>query len=278
MPVRRSAFFLSVEGGEKRFCLLTAPDGEPRGAILYVHPFAEEMNKSRRMAALASWSFAEHGWMVLQVDLGGCGDSTGDFGDTTWPGWLIDVDMAWRWLRERTRGPLVVWSLRAGGLVVSEWLKTRAASMPLLLWQPVTNGHQHLTQFLRLKGVSKMMEDGDAKATMAAVRAQLQAGQRAEVAGYMLSPNLVGGLEKARLELPPDFAGSVESLEVASSERPEPTPAVALLAERWTQRGGRWSAGAVPGPSFWQTLEIELCPALIDASVAVLERVGNEVQ
>ena len=278
MPVRRSAFFLSVEGGEKRFCLVTAPEGEWRGAILYVHPFAEEMNKSRRMAALAAWSFAQHGWMVLQVDLGGCGDSAGEFGDATWPGWLIDVDVAWRWLRERTQGPVVVWSLRAGSLVVSEWLKTHSASTPLLFWQPVTNGQQHLTQFLRLKGVSRMMEDGDAKATMAALRTQLQAGRRVEVAGYMLSPNLVGGLEKARLELPSDFVGSVQSLEVASSECPEPTPAVALLARRWTQRGGHWSAGAVAGPSFWQTLEIEVCPALIDASVAALERVGNEVQ
>ncbi|MCK0510766.1 hydrolase 2, exosortase A system-associated [Aromatoleum buckelii] len=278
MPVRRSAFFLPVEGGEKRFCLVTAPEGEPRGAILYVHPFAEEMNKSRRMAALASWAFAERGWMVLQADLGGCGDSTGDFGDATWPGWLIDVDVAWRWLRERADGPAVVWSLRAGSLVVSDWLKTQHASMPLLLWQPVINGRQHLTQFLRVKGVSRMMEDGDVKATMAAVRAELHAGHPVEIAGYTLSPDLVGGLEKARLELPSGFAGSVASLEVVSSERPEPTPAVALLAERWRERGGRWSADAITGPGFWQTVEIEVCPTLIDASVAALKRVGNEVQ
>jgi pimeloyl-ACP methyl ester carboxylesterase len=44
-----------------------------------VHPFAEEMNKSRRMAALQSRALAAQGYAVLQIDLFGCGDSGGDF-------------------------------------------------------------------------------------------------------------------------------------------------------------------------------------------------------
>ena len=44
----------SVDGGQ-RFCLFHEAHDQPsRGLILYVHPFAEEMNKSRRMAALRS--------------------------------------------------------------------------------------------------------------------------------------------------------------------------------------------------------------------------------
>ena len=37
------AFFLPAEPGE-RFCLAHVPAGAPRGAIVYVHPFAEEMH------------------------------------------------------------------------------------------------------------------------------------------------------------------------------------------------------------------------------------------
>ena len=48
-----------------------------KGSILYLHPFAEEMHKSRCMAALQARHFAQAGYAVLQVDLTGCGDSSG---------------------------------------------------------------------------------------------------------------------------------------------------------------------------------------------------------
>jgi uncharacterized protein len=65
-------FFLAAttpEGGQ-RFCLWHPAQGlaagqAPRGLILYIHPFAEEMNKARRMAALQSRAFAKEGFEVL---------------------------------------------------------------------------------------------------------------------------------------------------------------------------------------------------------------------
>ena len=73
------AFFLPA-GREQRFCILHgAESGIPvRGALVYVHPFAEEMNKARRMAALQARAMAAAGYAVLQIDLYGCGDSAGD--------------------------------------------------------------------------------------------------------------------------------------------------------------------------------------------------------
>ena len=45
-----------------------APGGHSvRGSVLYVHPFAEEMNKSRRMVALQSRMLAEKGFAVMHV-------------------------------------------------------------------------------------------------------------------------------------------------------------------------------------------------------------------
>ena len=43
-----------------------------------VKAWAEEMNKARRMAALQARLLAENGYAVLQIDLHGCGDSSGD--------------------------------------------------------------------------------------------------------------------------------------------------------------------------------------------------------
>src|SRR5882672_8203208 len=73
------------------------PTHSPRGAVLYVHPFAEEMNKSRRMAALQSRALSAAGFAVLQLDLFGCGDSSGEFGDATWDDWVADIVEAAGW-------------------------------------------------------------------------------------------------------------------------------------------------------------------------------------
>ena len=53
-------FFLPASGGQ-RYCLLhlPAPGQTSRGGIVYLHPFAEELNKSRRVAALQARAFAD---------------------------------------------------------------------------------------------------------------------------------------------------------------------------------------------------------------------------
>ena len=80
------ALFLPAEPGF-RFGLYFPPcSTQPRGGVLYCPPFAEEMNKSRRMAALQARAFAKAGYGVLLLDLYGCGDSSGDFSDAKHPG------------------------------------------------------------------------------------------------------------------------------------------------------------------------------------------------
>src|SRR6476660_7010955 len=98
MPDRRSprprveAFHLSWDG-RRRFCILhTPPEGSARDrTIVYAPPFGEEMNKSRRMAALQARALATAGWAVVQVDLLGCGDSDGEFADASWGRWVDDI-------------------------------------------------------------------------------------------------------------------------------------------------------------------------------------------
>ena len=269
--LRREAFFLAGAGGG-RFCLLTLPPGPVRGALLFVPPFAEELNKSRRMIALAARAFAARGRAVLQVDLQGCGDSAGDFGDATWQGWLNDVEQGYDWLAARVGKAPGLWSLRAGGLLACDWLAAAKVDVPWLAWQPVTNGKQHLNQFLRLKAASEMLADADARAAMSALREAMQRGETVEVAGYALSAGLVSGLEQATLRLPPGRAAAVTMFEIASGEATEVSPALARLVAAWQQEGVAVSAIPVAGSAFWQTQEIEVVPALIEQSLAALEQ------
>lgn len=271
MKLRRSVFFLDTAKG-RRFCLLTAPVTHIKGGLLYVHPFAEELNKSRRMAALAAREFASAGWLVLQMDLLGCGDSERDFGDATWEDWLEDVESGWNWLQNNATGTLALWSLRGGSLLAADWLHNTQRTLPWLMWQPVTSGNQHLTQFLRLKLAAEMGGNAETKTVMAGLRSELQDGRAVEVGGYMLSPAMAKGLGAANLRLPPTYPAALAVLEVVGEGRDGLSPALTGMVGRWQDDKLLVMAKSVVGPAFWQTQEIETSPALLDASLCILEK------
>jgi exosortase A-associated hydrolase 2 len=272
------AFFLPADEGQ-RLCIRHPPATQgARGALLYIHPFAEEMNKSRRMAALQSRALAAAGYAVLQIDLLGCGDSSGDFGDASWDAWVNDVLHAARWLRERHPGaPLWLWGLRAGALLASQAAAhLQPGDRRLLLWQPMVSGKAALQQFLRLKAAAEMQQQGDGAQALQALRTALAAGQAVQVAGYTVSAALAHGLEQATLGLPADPGEEAAPAQVAWLEVCSRGDAAALLpasagrADAWRAAGHRVDTRVVAGPAFWQTQEIEDAPALVEATLAVL--------
>ena len=256
----------------RRFCILYSPDAEVarRGAILYVHPFAEEMNRSRRMAALQARALANAGWTVLQVDLFGCGDSEGDFGEADWQQWLADVVGAAAWLREQSGQRPSLWGLRVGCLLACQAVMKIDPTPNLLLWQPVISGKQSLHQFLRLKATSEIL--GNAKADRTStqqMRERLGRGEALEIAGYTLSPGMALGLEAAELTAP-DAPAQVVWLEVAQDAPTELSPAARAQIEAWEAAGHCVGAKAVAGAAFWQTQEITECPGLVEATLAAV--------
>lgn len=267
--VRAEAFFLPREGGQ-RFCILYEPGEQPaRGSVLYVHPFAEEMNKCRRMAALAARALARAGWAVLQLDLLGCGDSTGRFGDAEWDKWLSDVKVGWAYLRDRSGAAPWLWGARAGALLACEAAAGIEGTHAMLLWQPVGSGRQHLTQFLRLKLAREALSAGGDREALQVVRTRLQRGQSVEVAGYALSPSLARGFDSAEFALP-DRIARVVWLEVSSAEPPSFGPVALARMASLRERGTHVDARIVAGPAFWQTVEIEECEGLVAATVEAL--------
>lgn len=271
MHPRREVFFLGTTGGQ-RFAVVNRPRNIPVGGILYLHPFAEEMNRSRRMAAIAARAFAEQGWLVLQMDLLGCGDSSGDFGDVRWYNWLEDVALGVRWLEDNAGDvPIALWTLRAGSLLAADWLHHADRQFPLLLWQPVLNGRQCLTQFLRIKAAAQMPGEVDTRKVMAELRAELDAGNAVEVAGYHLSSELAVGLNAATLRLAPGYSAPVTVFEVVSREPATPSSALETLVANWQQDRTFSSLEVVPGPGFWQTHEVEIVPTLIEHSLRALK-------
>jgi len=268
--VGREAFFLPVGAGQC-FCLYYPPQGpEEKGAVLYIHPFAEEMNKSRRMAALQSRALAAAGYGVLQIDLRGCGDSSGDFGDASWQNWVEDVVNAYHWLSARSKAPLWLWGGRAGCLLAVDAAVHLKNCPNFIFWQPVISGKQHWKQFTRLKMAGELAS-GQAKGGVEQLRQQLAACQAVEIAGYAVAPGLAEGLDRAELEPPAVPPGRVAWFELSSREEATVASVSQQRIAQWRAAGFNVETNVVRGPRFWQTTEIEDAPALIVATLATLE-------
>lgn len=263
------AFFLdTADGGGQRYCLHHRAQGSlKRGQVLYLHPFGEEMNKSRRMAALQARALARAGYEVLQLDLLGCGDSSGDFGDATWRAWIEDARLGCAWLQAQPeRAPLWLWGLRAGCLLAAAVAPLLEPPVHLLLVQPPASGKLLLQQFLRLRIASDML-DGAGKGKMAEMRAAIQGGQTLEIAGYRLNAALALGLEATLLSPAATNPGQQRLLWLELSARSDAdwTPAAQQAQRCWREAGYAVEAELIEGPMFWQTSEIEEAPALIEA-------------
>ena len=255
-------FFLESARG-RLFCLSLKPTTKTNAGILYLQPFAEEMHKSRRMAALQARAFAHAGFAVLQVDLTGCGDSAGDFGDATWEAWRDDVRLAHAWLAAQISGDITLWGLRLGACLAVDMAAELAQVTRLLLWQPVNNGEQFLNQFLRIKLASEMLSEGRAKTGTKDLLAMLAAGTSIEVGGYLLSPAMAQHLLLIKLaEQIPHCA--VEWIEVGVEAGDHVTPASQRVVDTWRAAGVEVRTRTVPGDPFWVTQEIAECPGLIE--------------
>ena len=270
-------FFLESAPG-RRFCLFHPPAGPCRGAVLYIHPFAEEMNRSRRMAALQARALAGLGYGVLQLDLLGCGDSSGDFGDARWDLWKADIAAAAAWLDRRLGQPLTLWGLRLGALLALDY--ARDAHHPLhalLLWQPVLNGAGYLTQFLRLRVAGAMLDDAAGPTSTGALRQALQAGDTIEIAGYDLAPALAAAIDTlAPLgEMAPSCP--VHWFEATAADATGLPPAAARAAAEWQGSGADLHLHPVACPPFWMTPEITVSEAWLAATTAAMQGNADDV-
>ncbi|MBC7378243.1 MAG: hydrolase 2, exosortase A system-associated [Burkholderiaceae bacterium] len=283
------AFFATVRTGQlaQRLCIWHAPEdaAAPTTLIVHIHGFAEEMNKSRRMAAQQSRAFAAVGHAVLQMDLLGCGDSAGEFSDATWQCWVDDAVAAVSIARDRYAQTwpdapppaLWLWGHRLGCLLATAAAPRIGGHFNLLFWQPTPNGKTVLQQFLRLETASKLMGKR-IPVDRPSAKERLAADLSVDVAGYGLSAKLARGIEAARLTPPAGAtARRIEWLDVAPQPQDGASPATQQALAAWSAAGWVVRSHAIVGPAFWQTTEIEDAPALISATIASLGEVRSSM-
>ncbi len=275
------AFFLGVPSG-RLFCTFragrapaSAALGTRAPALLVVPPFAEEMNKARRMLALLAQRAQAAGISVLIPDLHGTGDSDGEFGDATLETWSDDLRCCADWLAGQVAAPVSVLAVRFGALLVGSLPARVCAGGQLVLWQPSTSGRLLVNQFLRLKLAGQLLAGNEAQAGMTTVRHELQHTGSLEVAGYTIRRELVESIESRELSKTDVRAfASVTLFEIAATDEPTVSPAATRALDAWRREGTLAAGCTVAGDPFWATTEITTVPRLLDATIERLVAAG----
>ncbi len=258
------------------FLRLMGPAGQvPEHWVVLIPPFAEEMNKSRRMLGLVSRALSRHGIGAVILDLFGTGDSQGDFSEARVDVWRRDITQVVAWLREVGATRVQALCVRLGALLALDAYCHRELALDgMIFWSPVPSGQLAMTQFLRLRMAAGLLGSEGAKETTSDLRAILAEGQSLEVAGYELSSGLFGDINALRLDvaeiadLPPIYW-----LDVVQDASRGVLPASQRVVNAWTEKGVHVEADCVEGDAFWGTQEISEVPALIDKTIQYVCRV-----
>ncbi len=265
---------LFIDGPSGRlFSVFHPPEGPGGEAVLYLPPFAEEMNRSRRMAALMARALAGKHIGCLILDPFGTGDSGGDFSAAGWEIWRADAAAAAEWLKERGFSRISLLGLRLGACLALDVASNFPVELArIVLWQPVANGKTFLNQFLRIRVAMGLAETpaGPPKTTRETtknLRQRLEDGETLEVAGYALTPDMAQAIDGLRLaQLGLDCRCPIHWLNVGGGSGGELPPAAKSVLGHWAQTGLPVTARTVPGEAFWTIEETTLAPDLVSAT------------
>jgi len=267
-------FFINSPSGTV-FALYHPPEDQPgvRGNILFIPPFAEELNRSRHMINRQARAFAKTGYGVLILDLFGTGDSEGCFGNATISLWQQDILAALSWLEKKSGKPAILWAMRSGALLAADLVRQYPGlTDQLILWSPVGNGRKFVTQYMRIKLAANLSNNTDGtRNSLKELWAELESGHSLEIAGYSLSPDLAHGLSALSLsktKLPREL--SVKWIDISPIDPPALSPAAQRVIEYWESNGTVVSAAAVNDKAFWTLQEPEWAGAYIDQTLKLL--------
>lgn len=257
-----------LEGTRGRlFATYFPPEGTAQGCMLFLPPFAEEMNRCRVAVASQTRQLSQLGWGVMLLDPFGTGDSEGDFSEISWAQWRADALSAVDWLRKRAGPRIGLWGFRLGALLAVDLANASPGTYErLLLWQPVLDGKLHLTQYLRLR-VASLMDRGLPPETTESMREQLRHGDTVEVAGYRIGAAIASELDTIKMSDMTALSNiRIDWLEhVTEADKPLSPPSQKAI-DRLRGQGCAINVQSFIGAPVWQLHDRDEVPDLIEQS------------
>lgn len=259
--------------------------GAPKGQVLMLPPWGEELNHTRRLVRQAATRMAEAGWTVLRYDPWGCGDSGGELHEATWQGWQSDALLAWEWLTHHTpstphsvpdTASHWVWGIRAGALMATHLLRalnTQPAPSRrprnVLWWHAILHGKQLVQQWQRQRHAATWTRTGFPTSPLPSAAEPLW------LAGQLISTDLMAHMQQCRMPAPPPGTQHLVWLDTAAPEvvasAPGHSPAQEAVLATWQSAGCEVLHDTVAGPSHWLTLGLDSADALLTQTLARME-------
>ncbi len=222
------------------------------------------------MISAQARSLASAGVAVVVPDLYGTGDSFGEFSEADWDVWCSDLIQWVDWISDQGAERIYFLGIRLGCLLaldVSSKIRKRVEAM--LFWQPVCNGQQAMTQFLRLRMAASIM--GGVQEKVSDLRKRLNDEGQLEVAGYEVSDRLIKQVDLLFMQnMNTDRLQSVTWFEIASNSEKPLSMVSRKIVDNWQQAGISIKVEMIQGESFWMTQEISMAPALLQRTTSVL--------
>lgn len=250
--------------GERVFTLQFAPAGDIQGHILYLPPFAEEMNRCRTAVADQARAFAAQGFACTMIDFFGTGDSEGLLQDASLGAWQDNIRCVIAQLQQESPAPLILWGLRLGGLIALDYAaRGEHAVRDIILWQPVTGAAVFVNQMLRQR-IAMLSMRGLPPEKTGEIRERLAQGEQVEIAGYVVSGQLVAELEALDIaDLGALCSGRIHWLEHVPEAGRDFGPAAGKALATLQAQGNTIAAQTFTGPQIWQVANRESADELI---------------
>ena len=176
--------------------IVTAKGGH--GAVILVPPFAEEMNRSRRMYVLCARLLANNGIHAVIFDFSGTGDSSGEWGQFCYSDWMGDIKHVYTHCSSFADNVSFI-ALRFGALILSDVVSQSDIDVDrCIFWDPIENGEILIRQLIRIK-IAAAMADESKKLTTKEILDDIESMGYLESGGYKISKSLIDDINSKRL-------------------------------------------------------------------------------
>jgi exosortase A-associated hydrolase 2 len=257
------------EDGQRIFILAHHPEKFSGRCVLICPPFAEEMNKSRRMLTELAQRLMQEDIGLVIPDLYGTGDSEGDFADASIDRWIEDLAFTEQWIKEKGWYVDALLGIRLGCMLALKYADGRGSHpIKAIFWQPSLEGSRELDQFLRLRVAASMM--ADIKETVSGLKEIIALEKALEISGYTISEKLARDMEVLRLnEVSNQSLSELNWFQVLRDQDAQLPMPVRNVVDQLKLKV-KIQLDSIVGESFWASNEVNVHPGLIDKTVISL--------
>lgn len=160
-------------------------------AIILLPPFAEEMNRCRRLMKLTQDALASAGQCSVSIDYFGTGDSAGEFAQARLAHWEADVLSACEAARHAGAASVSLLGFRFGALLAADVAHTIPNLKHIYAVAPQESFQRAIRQFVRIaSAIPDLAQDSSTGLRVPGAAKRLENGETVQIGGYELSPNL----------------------------------------------------------------------------------------